>query len=798
MRDLNRRGRKISFRPFYCPTGTEVRRWENIREGNIMKREKKEANTYIKKIFLFCTLSILVFFAIGQKYVKETSNHDKNCEVLDCAWDWIMPDGRRIPVKVPGEYPVEKNEMLVIESRLPEKMEDDASICIRSSQQDVEVYIDGELRKKYSTEGERIFAHNSMSTFVFVNVTSLDSAKPIQIHLSSQSKYSGKINTIYYGTPVSIWQYFFKLYGMENIVAICVLLLSIVALISSVVVERIYLRKISLKYLAWGIFWVAVWMLSESKFRQLFVANNTIMGTMAYFSVMILPIPFLIYMDELQSYRYHKFYCGMNTVAISTFAINVILQLSDIFDFIQTLWVGNFVIIASIIMTMICIFQDYIHNRIKNHRLFIPSFFVLFIAAVMESIFVYLDFYGSYGTFICFGLIFAFIMAAVSTMKEIRALEEERRLALVTNKLKTEFMIEISKKVRTPLNTIAGTNDLVLREETNPKLREYLLGIKRTVILLQGIVNDVFDYSLMEIGKLSLKEDYYQLKDLYDSVVEEMRKGCLEKGIRFEGSMDEDVPEILYGDVDRILQILVNLLQTTLNEIKEGEIRFHIGGKKEKTSCYTLIFTVEDIGAGISELEISRLYKTFADYTKEDNDENLGLGLRISKNLTELMNGKFSMQSIYGQETNCKIEIPQRLPEKHENDNNLKQELEESEFNFNDEILIDQEKMMSYCNNNKEMFYQVLNIFCKKSSQYAVELEEILRQRNKKEYACLLHSIKSAALTVAADGLCEYIIRQEQLIRDNEEKLLEQEYTEFYNYYMCVVKEAEIILNSRR
>ena len=147
-------------------------------------------------------------------------------------------------------------------------------------------------------------------------------------------KYSGVVNTVYCGDKLDIWAYMFHCYFMVTLIACTMLFAGLVVLIISLVLDIVYKTRFDLEYLGWCMILGAVWMLGESKLRQLFVSNASILSNMCFFVVMICPIPILFYIDSVQQGRYRKVY----HVAECTTCVNLVLctalQVLNIADFI--------------------------------------------------------------------------------------------------------------------------------------------------------------------------------------------------------------------------------------------------------------------------------------------------------------------------------------------------------------------------------------------------------------------------------------------------------------------------------
>ena len=742
-----------------------------------------------KIIFYILAGVIFLYFILGERFIKDKNTVPVKFQTWEAGWERVMDDGSRIPVHLPDECEAERKEWVVIERILPENLEDGDCICVRASQQDAEILVDGDLRTRYSTKDKRMYGKNSMSAYVFADLSKEDAGKTVTVKTVSDSRYSGTLNVVFYGTMTGIWTHLFRLYSPGIVIALCAVFLGFLAVLISMIIQMIYHRPVALKYLGWGVLMIALWSLAENKLRQFIVPNNTVIATVAFMLATVIPIPFLLYFDEMQNQRYHKCYTLLCSSCCIVFIVNLILQFYDILDFLDTVWISNVMIALTILTLSISIINDCIHKRMGDYKLSISVFVVLFLAGGVENALIYVNLYQGQGIIVSLGLIAALMIASFSTGKEVRKLEEERRLALATNQLKSEFLIEVSQKIRNPIHAILGMNEKILKEEKDEKVREYAVGVRRTGYTIQNMLDEIFDFSLVDVGKLTMVEDYYPTGILLQDIANETRLKCQEKNLNFELQVSEKLPEVLYGDAIRMQQILLRILHTAVKYTEEGFVKLSVGGKTTEKQQFCLEMEIEDTGMGLKDSDVAKLYSDFADYKNRYSDEDeLGLGLSISKSLIEKMNGKFNVQSVYGRGTKFMIEIPQGTKEeKGEQDDAAAED-------SGSRILIDREKAMAYRGNDEKMCRRVLQMYNQKALEHAQQIQQAVEQKDYKQYQLILHAMKSSALAIAADRLCELIVQQEKLVKSGNEALLLAKHEEFYQYFTDVQDKVQELL----
>ena len=230
-----------------------------------------------RKIFLFYILMALSLFCIvvlqffGQnEWDKSTT--EKNL-IYQGTFTWEKSDGSSEIIRIPGQYDVRARDTMTILTRLPDDYHE-STLAIRSSLQTVRFYVNGELRTEYDTSDTRIVGKNSASRYVFCPTSAADAGKEVRIELTTNTKkYSGVVNTVYCGDKAEIWEYLFRTYGLETVIAFFLLFAGIITIIFGFSLGIAYQTKFDMEYLGWCVFMVAVWMLGESKMRQLLLPN---------------------------------------------------------------------------------------------------------------------------------------------------------------------------------------------------------------------------------------------------------------------------------------------------------------------------------------------------------------------------------------------------------------------------------------------------------------------------------------------------------------------------------------------
>lgn len=614
---------------------------------------------YIKNILSIILILVFGYIAIGQiVFPRDIPMSGNVCDVLPCDnWEIINADGTAEPFALPGR----SDGDIVLRTYLPDKLDRDyAVICIRGC--GMSVYVDGELRESLTFEDYGLFGDRTTECYLYASIYPEDAGKELKICYGYNF---GMVYEVYIGTRLGILTHLMHLYGFELFAGLAIILLGIICYVAAVIYKVLHKQYLEMEHLSLGVIIGACWVLSNSVFRQLYTSNLGVMGDIPYLMVMVMPLPFLVFVNSLQQGRHGKMLTVAGIIQITDFVI-----FGTLFVFGRMRLADSFVYTAvcdvlSIGIMLYAIFLDFRKGRMHSYCYITAGFIVLAMASVVQISMFFFAHNGVFsGLFMALGLFGFMICSIIHTIKQLIGIRVEANQLVHISKAKDDFLANMSHEIRTPLNGILGMNEMILRDTKETRIKNYALEIKSAGNTLLSIINDILDLSKIESGSFDIIPVEYDIASVLNDVLNMTKHKAEKKGLKYNYTVSEKIPSVLYGDEIRIRQIMLNIINNAIKYTSKGHVDVDISSEAQMMGRVTnLIIRVADTGMGIKDEDKEKLFKSFQrlDEKRNRDIEGTGLGLHITGKLLELMEGRISFESEYEKGTVFTVVIPQKV-----------------------------------------------------------------------------------------------------------------------------------------
>ena len=616
----------------------------------------------MKKIRLTLTVILIIVFgyiiAGSFAFPKNVPVNGDICDVLPGdKWVRVTEDGERIPFTVPGRTDGD----IVLETTLPKQLDKDYNVlCFRGM--DMDIYVGDELRESYRTEDYRFLGDRSAECYVMASIYPEDAGRTVRVFYEYNF---GMVYEVFIGTRIGILTHLFREYGLELFVGLALLMLATICLIAAVVYKYLHKKYLEMEHLSIGVIIGACWVLSNSIFRQLYARNISVMSDTPFLMVMVMPLPFLLFIDSLQKGRYRKLEGAAGAVTVINLIVCSALFVTGKVSLPDSFISSALCALASIVVMFTTIGLDIRKHLVRSYIFVAVGFAILAVAAVIQIAFYQFAHNGIFsGLFMALGLFGFMLCSIIHTIKQLIGIRLEANELVHISKAKDDFLANMSHEIRTPLNGILGMDEMIIKDTKESRIREYAFEIKSAGNTLLSIINDILDLSKIESGNFEIVPADYDTASVLNDVFNMTRIRAKNKGLSYDFNVSPSIPCVLFGDAIRIRQVMLNIINNAIKYTQEGSVRVDVTSESVMMGNYVnLTVSVADTGTGIREEDKEKLFKSFQrlDERKNHSIEGTGLGLHITNALLQMMEGEIKFESEYGKGSTFTIIVPQKV-----------------------------------------------------------------------------------------------------------------------------------------
>ena len=468
-------------------------------------RKPYKTNKNISRLFYILMMIIFVWFIGIQILGPDEQFFDQSGHsiIYNGTFTWKKSDGTKQNISVPGRYKVPAKQTMIITTTLPDDYNENV-IAIRSSLQDVRFYIDGKLRKEYNAKSLHRFGKNSASRYIFCNTSSADAGKELCLELTTYtSNYSGVVNTIYCGDQMQIWSYIFNHNFSVTVIESFIFFASIVTILFSIALGIVYKTKFNMEYLGWCMLMGSVWMIGESKMRQLLVPNASGLATSCFIMLMLCPLPISLYVNNLQKGKYKKIFQSICFIALLNFIICTILHLTGVADYIETMPAAHAILIITFLAVIITFLIGYWNHRSRSDCLLFFGLLITMLSVIFEAISVYYKVSVS-GVFVGIAILILLFMNVIYTIHIIRDIIKHQQQEELDKRKKN--IEEMSLQLMQMLSTTIEAKDEYTKGHSH-RVAEYSVLIARELGWNEKELSNLKNAAhLHDIGKIAIPD----------------------------------------------------------------------------------------------------------------------------------------------------------------------------------------------------------------------------------------------------------------------------------------------------
>lgn len=411
--------------------------------------------------YLVFLLTLLVFFILFFTNYASSKIQVPDPQRLSAHWTY----GDEV-ISLPVKLDVQRNESVVIKHVLSVDFHEPQVLMLRSSLQDVRIFLEDELIYE-KTYGDSIIEPYA-SMWHFITLPRHIDGQVLSVELTSPYQaMSGQVNEMFYGTHAMHYAYLFRSYGLRLFIGLLTLIIGFIVMLS----HFFFAKKQDRGFAYAGLFAIllSLWMIAESRMLQFFTGSELLIGSLAYLALPVFPLPFIRYLKEYVLKRYSKLLTVLMTIFVAQFFLIIVLYVSDVMDFFESVIISQILLSSGILLALVLLLIEVKKDNNEKAFRFIKGFMVLVVFAILEIINFIMGGFENISLYLSFGLLMIMVVLMVGYVKYLigrlkLSYEKEfyERLAYIDHVTQGQNRLAFERDLEQILNDSVKRNELRL------------------------------------------------------------------------------------------------------------------------------------------------------------------------------------------------------------------------------------------------------------------------------------------------------------------------------------------------